>query len=178
MPTAPQKFCEQCLRETTARGECDRHPYSRQLSMSQPGDREHYLVMRRLQWGRRVPWLFLAGYLLVTFSIGGLYFSFGSHQAHIGYLVESFIFANFFIIAAILLSSPILVSLWFFGVLSRDLLLGIRRRIRGIQIDDVPDMLTTPIDDPNPVLSAEKARVVRQTHREARAKVGYARFLR
>ena len=180
MPTAPQKFCEQCLRETTARGECDRHPYSRQLSMSQPGDREHYLVMRRLQWGRRVPWLFLAGYLLVTSCIGALYFfiSLSAQPFYIGDLVESFIFANLAIVSLILLFSPILVLLWFFGVLSRDLLLGIRRRLWGIQVDDVPDMLTVPIDDPDPVLSAEEARAIRQAPRAARAKAGYARFLR
>ena len=180
MPTAPHKFCEQCLRETTTRGECDRHPYSRQLSMSQPGDREHYLVMRRLRWGRRVPWMFLAGYLLVTFCIGALHvvFSLSVQPFNIGDLVASFIFANFAIVALTLLFSPILVLLWFFGVLSRDLLLGLRRLLWGIRVDDVPEMLTVPIDDPDPVHSAEEARAIRQAHRAARAKAGYARFLR
>lgn len=173
MPTATQKFCEQCLRETTARGECDRHPYSRQLSMSQPGDREHYLVMRRLRWGRRIPWMFPAGYLSVTLALGVLHFQLSGQ----GSLVGSFIFANSRVIILILLSSLPLVALWFLGVLSRDLLLGIRRRIWGVEVEDVPEMLTSPIDDPDPLLSAEEARVLRQAHREARAKAGYARFL-
>ena len=174
MPTTPRTFCEQCLRDTTRRGECERHPYSRQLSMSQPGDREHYLVMRRLRWGRRVPWMFLTGYLVLTAGIGVAHFFSEARPSLIG----SFIFSNFAFIALLLLSSPLVVALWFFGLLSRDLMLGIRRRIWGIQVEDIPEMLTAPVADPNPLLSAEEARSLRQAHREARAKAGSARFIR
>ncbi len=135
MPPTPRTSCEQCLRDTTGQGECERHPFSRQLSMAHPADREHYALMRRLQLRRRIPGLLVLLYALLLLGLT-----------------------------------------WFFGVLGRDLMIGIQRMIWGIRIEQVPDMLTAPIEDPDPILSAEEARVRRQVHREARVTAGYGRF--
>lgn len=173
MPVPPRTYCEQCLRDTTMSGDCERHPYSRQLSMADPEDHEHYKLMRRLQWRRRLPRILTGLYLVSLLCVGGPYFII----ARDGSVVGSFIFANLVFLGGLLLSLPLLAPLWFVGVIGRDLMLGIRRKIWGVDIEELPDMLTAPIEDPDPLLSAEEARLLRQNHRNARVKAGYGRFM-
>ena len=172
MPTTPQTFCEQCLRPTT-HGDCERHPYARQLSMSDPEDLEYYRLMKKLRRGRQLPWIGVGLYGLTAVTIGVV----TSVMEPNASLFELFLVSNGLMVLAGLLALPLLGALWFFGVLSRDLLIGIRRFIWGIEIEELPEMLTAPIEDPDPMLSAEEARTLRQTHREARARAGNARFL-
>ncbi|MFT5679372.1 MAG: hypothetical protein ACI8RZ_000276 [Myxococcota bacterium] len=173
MPSAPRTFCEQCLRNTTTQGDCEQHPYSRQLSMADPEDREHYQLMCRLRRSRRVPWILLGLYLVSLLSVGGIYYALDHNPSVVG----SFIFANLAFLGVLLLACPLLAPVWFFGVLGRDLMLGIRRKIWGIDIEELPEMLTAPIEDPDPMLSAEEARTLRQNHRDARVTAGYGRFM-
>jgi hypothetical protein len=111
-------------------------------------------------------------YALLLLGLGGLHYVV-DHNASI---ISAFIFANVVAVAVFVMSSPLLAATWFFGVLGRDLMIGIQRMIWGIRIEQVPDMLTAPIEDPDPILSAEEARVRRQVHREARVTAGYGRF--
>ena len=142
--------------------------------MADSEDREHYLVMQKLRWSRRVPWAMVGVYLIAMVGFSILHYTFEPNTS----VVESVIVANTVCIVALLLSSPLLVALWFFGVLGRDLLLGIRRRIWGIKVEEIPEMLTSPIEDPDPIASARVARDIRLVHREARAKSSGPRFIR
>ena len=83
--------------------------------------------------------------------------------------MESFIVAHAVLIAIVLFSSPPLVALWVFGVLGRDLVLGVKRRIWGIEEEVLHELITSPTVDADPMGSAQEARHIRNVHREARS---------
>ena len=172
--TPPRTYCEQCLRETTTAGDCERHPFSRQLSMDRPDDREHYQVMLKLRRSRLLPWLGVGGYLSAVALIAVMHFSSMQEPS----VVESLIAANMLLILITVLVSPLFAALWFFGVLSQDLMTAVRRRIWGIEEEILPDILTCPVDDPDPIHSAEEARQVREIHRWARSRSNGPGFIR
>ena len=173
MPTTARRHCEQCLRNTTSKADCAQHPFARQLSMDEPEDREHYLLMRRLRRGHWVPSIIVGGYLVALLSFSGLYCAWVANASVVG----SLIIANLSFITLILLAGVVAAPLWVCGVMGRDLVLDVRRKLWGMDCTSPPELLTRYVDDPNPLLSAEEARMIRQAHRNARIKMSYRKLI-
>ncbi len=165
------RLCEQCLRPTPDTSHCPRHPYARHLHLDDPADHQHYRALLQLRRGRWLPRAMLSAYTLLT--VGGSLLMWGL-GLNVG-PIYSFLLIN---LALLLLVLPLLPMGWLLGVLSRDLWLGYRRWRWGIDVEEVPTLLTDPVHDPDPMRSAADARHIREVRKAARTPTTGSRLIR
>lgn len=142
MPATVQSFCEQCLRNTTHHGSCSQHPHASQLSMDDPEDCEHYRLLRRLQRSHWVSLLLVVGYLVSLLIVSG-FICVGGNISVVGSLIVT----NLLFIALFLVVGVVLAPLWVCGVLGRDLLMDVRRKLWRDDSASDPVVLIPELED-------------------------------